>query len=52
MSDTFWIALVAGALFLGCALSVASLTNRAESEEDERLRQELERRNMRSGWDQ
>lgn len=41
MSETFWIALVAGALFIGCALGVASLTNRAESEEDERLRQEL-----------
>ena len=50
--DTFWIAMVAGAIFLGCALGVASLTNRAESAEDERLRQELERRSARSGWDQ
>ena len=48
MSDTFWIALVAGALFIGCGLGVAALTNRAESQEDERLRQELERRNVRS----
>jgi len=41
--DTFWIAMVAGAILLGCALGVASLTNRDERA-DERMRQELERR--------
>jgi hypothetical protein len=40
--DTFWIAMVAGAIFIGCGLGVASLTNEKESVEDERLRQERE----------
>jgi len=39
--DTFWIAMVAGAILLGCGLGVASLTNRDERAEDERMRQEL-----------
>ena len=50
--DTFWIAMVSGAILLGCALGVASLTNRDESAEDERMRQELERRSQRDEWDQ
>lgn len=50
--DTFWIWLVAGAILIGSALGVASLTNRAESAEDERMRQELERRSQRNEWDQ
>jgi hypothetical protein len=42
--ETFWLWLVAGAILLGCALGVASLTNRDERAEDERMRQELDRR--------
>jgi len=42
--DTFWIAMVSGAILLGCALGVASLTHRDERAEDERMRQELDRR--------
>ena len=40
--DTFWIAMVAGAILLGCGLGIASLTNRDERAEDEQMRQELE----------
>ena len=40
--STFLIAMVAGAILIGCALGAASLTNEAESVEDERLRQERE----------
>ena len=50
--DTFWIAMVSGAILLGCALGVASLTSRDDSAEDERMRQELERRSQRNEWDQ
>lgn len=50
--DTFWIAMVSGAILLGSALGVASLTGRDESAEDERMRQELERRSQRNEWDQ
>ena len=50
--DTFWIAIIVGAILLGCALGVASLTSRDDSAEDERMRQELERRSARSGWEQ
>jgi hypothetical protein len=49
--DTFWIAMVSGAILLGCALGVASLTNRDERAEDERMRKELERRSQRNEWD-
>ena len=35
--DTFWIAMVSGAILLGCALGVASLTSRDDSAEDERM---------------
>jgi len=50
--DTFWIAMVSGAILLGCGLGIASLTNRDERAEDERMRQELERRSQRNEWDQ
>ena len=50
--DTFWIAIIIGAILLGCALGVASLTSRDASAEDERMRQELERRSQRNEWDQ
>jgi len=50
--DTFWIAMVSGAVLLGCALGVASLTSRDDRAEDERMRQELERRAQRNEWDQ
>lgn len=49
MIDPFWIAMVAGAVFIGCALGVASLTNRAEREDDE-MRREMQKRE--TGWDQ
>jgi len=50
--DTFWIAMMAGAILLGCALGVACLTNRDERAEDERMRKELELRSQRNEWDQ